>query len=77
VEAWGRFRRPSQYGDLLRLETRVQEIRPKAVVFRFEFYPEAGRDLLAEGTATLVAIGRDWKARGLPARITAALSQST
>ena len=77
VEAWVRFLRPSQYGDLLRLETRVQEIRPKAVVFRFEFYPEAGRDLLAEGTATLVAIGRDWKARGLPARITAALSQST
>ncbi|MFA5111053.1 MAG: acyl-CoA thioesterase [Desulfobaccales bacterium] len=66
VEAWGRFRRPSRYGDLLRLETRIQEIKPKAVVFRFEFYPETGRDLLAEGTATLVAIGADWRARELP-----------
>ena len=75
VEAWGRFRRPSIYGDLLRIETRVQEIRGKAILFRFEFYPETGRDLLAEGTATLVAIGADWKARELPERIKKALSQ--
>ncbi len=75
MEAWGRFRRPSQYGDLLRIETRIQEVRSKAVVFRFEFYPETGRELLAEGTATLVAIGADWRARELPDRIKKALSQ--
>jgi acyl-CoA thioester hydrolase len=77
VEAWGRFRRPSKYGELLRMETRVQEMRPKAVVFRFEFYPETGRELLSEGTATLVAIGADWRARALPEKIKAALSSST
>jgi acyl-CoA thioester hydrolase len=77
VEAWGRFRRPSKYGDLLRIETRVQDVRAKAVVFRFEFYPETGRELLAEGTATLVAIGADWRARELPERIKAALFQET
>ena len=75
VEAWGRFRRPSIYGDLLRIETSVQEFRSKAILFRFEFYPETGRDLLAEGTATLVAIGPDWKAKELPETIRAALSQ--
>ena len=75
VEAWGRFRRPSKYADLLRIETRIQEFRAKAVVFRFEFYPETGRDLLAEGTATLVAIGPDWRVRELPERIKARLSQ--
>jgi acyl-CoA thioester hydrolase len=75
VEAWGRFRRPSRYGDVLRLETRIQEVRPKALVFRFEFYPETGRELLAEGTATLLAIGADWQARELPERIKEALSQ--
>ena len=74
VEAWGRFRRPSRYGDLLRIETRIQEFRPKAVVFRFEFYPETGRELLAEGAATLVTIGPDWRARQLPARLKQALS---
>jgi acyl-CoA thioester hydrolase len=75
VEAWGRFRRPSRYGDRLRIETRIQEVRPKSVVFRFEFYPETGRELMAEGTATLVAIGADWKARELPGRVQAALPQ--
>ena len=75
VEAWGRFRRPSIYGDLLRIETRIQELRARAILFRFAFYPETGRELLAEGTATLVAIGADWKARELPERIKAALSQ--
>jgi acyl-CoA thioester hydrolase len=75
VEAWGRFRRPSRYGDRLRIETRIQEVRPKSVVFRFEFYPETGRELMAEGTATLVAIGADWKARELPGRIKEALAK--
>jgi len=75
VEAWGRFRRPSRYGELLRIDTRLQEVRGKALVFRFEFYPETGRELLAEGTATLVAIGPDWRAKELPERVKAALSQ--
>jgi acyl-CoA thioester hydrolase len=75
VEAWGRFRRPSRYGDRLRIETRIQEVRAKSVVFRFEFYPETGRELMAEGTATLVAIGADWRARELPGRVQEALTQ--
>lgn len=75
VEAWCRFRRPAQYGDLLRIETRLQEIKSKAIIFRFEFYPETGRELVAEGTATLVAIGADWRARELPELLKTALSQ--
>jgi acyl-CoA thioester hydrolase len=74
VEAWGRFRRPSRYGDLLRVETRVQEIRAKAIIFRFEFFPETGDELLAEGTANLVAIDRAWRPRDLPERVRAAIS---
>ena len=75
VEAWCRFRRPARYGELLRLETRVQEVRAKAMIFRFEFYPETGQDLLAEGTAHLVAIDAAWRARDLPESIKNALSQ--
>jgi acyl-CoA thioester hydrolase len=75
VEAWCRFRRPARYGDLLRVETRIQEIRPKAIIFRFEFFPEKGEELLAEGTANLVAIGADWRVRELPGRIKSALRQ--
>lgn len=76
VEAWARFRRPSRYGDLLRMETRIQEIRAKAIIFRFEFYPEEGTELMAEGTANLLAIGADWKVRDLPARVREALGGS-
>ena len=74
VEAWCRFRRPAKYGDLLTIETRVQEVRSKALIFRFEFYPETGRQLLAEGTAHLVAIGANWRARELPERLKEAFS---
>ena len=69
VEAWCRFRRPARYGDILRIHTRVQEVRTRAVIFRFEFYPEEGDELLAEGTAHLVAIDSNWQARDLPARL--------
>jgi acyl-CoA thioester hydrolase len=69
VEAWCRFRRTARYGDILKIETRVKEVRPKAVIFSFEFYPETGRDLVAEGTANLVAIDRTWKPRDLPPRL--------
>lgn len=76
VEAWCRFRRPAKYGELLRIETRLQEIRAKAIIFRFEFYPETGRDLVAEGTANLVAIGPDWRVRELPERVKEALKKN-
>jgi acyl-CoA thioester hydrolase len=75
VEAWCRFKRPARYGDVLLVETRIQELRSKAVIFRFEFYPETGRELLAEGTAHLVAIDRDWHAQDLPARLKEALGR--
>ncbi len=69
VEAWARFRRASRYGDVLRMETRIKEIRSKAVIFRFDFFPETGDELLAEGTANLVAIDRTWRPRELPERV--------
>ena len=73
VEAWCRFRRPARYGDTLRIDTRVHEVRNKAVIFRFEFYPSEGDDLVAEGTAHLVAIDAHWRAQDLPARLKEAL----
>jgi acyl-CoA thioester hydrolase len=75
VEAWCRFRRPSRYGDLLRIETRIQEIRSKAIIFRFEFYPEEGTELMAEGTANLLAIDATWRVTELPEGLKKTLSQ--
>jgi len=73
VEAWGRFRKPARYGDLLRIRTRVTEVRPKALIFAFTFHPQDSDDLSAEGTANLVCIDRTWRPRELAARVQEAL----
>jgi acyl-CoA thioesterase FadM len=44
----------------------VKEIKEKAIVFQFHFYRPPETKLLAEGTATIVAIDHTWKARPLP-----------
>ncbi len=69
VEAHGKFLRPSRYGDLLEIETKVQELRSKAIIFHFRFFPAGGENLVAEGTATMVAISREWRAMPLPERV--------
>jgi acyl-CoA thioester hydrolase len=74
VEAWGRFRKPARYGDLLRIKTRVTEVRAKALLFSFTFHPETGDELSAEGTANLVCIDRTWRPRELAQRVRAALA---
>ncbi len=74
VEAQGRFLRPSRYGDLLEVETRLREMRAKALIFEFRFFPPGGDQLLAEGSATLVAISREWQAIPLPERVKARLA---
>ncbi len=69
VEAHGKFLRPSRYGELLEIETRVQELRSKAIIFQFRFFPAGREELVAEGTATMVAINREWRAVEVPERV--------
>jgi acyl-CoA thioester hydrolase len=76
VEAHGKFIRPSRYGDLLDIETRVQEVRTKAIIFHFRFFPAGQDQLLAEGTANMVAISREWRAIPIPERVLQRLSQA-
>lgn len=66
VEAQAKFLRPSRYGDLLEIETRIRELREKAVIFDFQFFSPNDSRLLATGSATLVAISREWHAIPLP-----------
>jgi acyl-CoA thioester hydrolase len=69
VEAHGKFLRPTRYGDLLDVETGIHELRRKAIIFQFRFFL-AGSDLLvAEGTAHMVAISREWRAIPIPERV--------
>jgi len=48
------------------METSIKELKEKAIVFQFSFYRPPDTGLLAEGTATCVAIDHTWKARALP-----------
>ena len=73
VAADCRFLAPARYGDLLELETSVRDVKDKAVTFQFRFYRPPERDVLAEGTATCVAIDHAWKARPLPELLAAKL----
>jgi acyl-CoA thioesterase FadM len=74
VEAHGKFIRPSRYGDLLEIETRVQEVRTKAIIFHFRFFPAGQDQLMAEGTANMVAISREWRAIPIPERVLSRLT---
>jgi len=66
VAADCRFLKPARYGELLEMETAAKEIKEKAIVFHFRFFRPPSPELLAEGTATCVAIDHTWKARALP-----------
>ena len=61
-----RFLKPARYGEMLEMETSIKELKEKAIVFHFRFYRPPDTALLAEGTATCVAIDHTWKARALP-----------
>jgi acyl-CoA thioester hydrolase len=74
VEAHAQFLRPSRYGDLLEVETRIQEVRNKAIIFHFRFFPAGEDQLLAEGTANMVAISREWRAISLPEQVLSRLN---
>ena len=66
VAADCRFLKPARYGEMLEMETSIKELKEKAIVFHFTFYRPPDPALLAEGTATCVAIDHTWKARALP-----------
>ena len=66
VAADCRFLKPARYGEMLEMETSIKELKDKAIVFHFSFYRPPDTALLAEGTATCVAIDHTWKARVLP-----------
>lgn len=76
VEAHGKFLRPTRYGDLLEIETRIQEVRNKAIIFYFRFFPSGEEQLVAEGTAHMVAISREWQAMPVPERVLRRLTEA-
>lgn len=73
VEANVRYHRSARYDDLLRVETRVTEIRRASVRFDYRVVREEDDALLAEGHTVHACIDREHKPRRLPEPILAIL----
>jgi acyl-CoA thioester hydrolase len=65
------FRRPVKYGEQILLRVSILKMGHKSLTFGFRFYRPGQEDILAEGQATMVAIGPDWLSRPLPDRLQA------
>ncbi len=61
------FHKPVWYGQKLELSVAVKQLKPRSLAFGFQFHRPPETALIAQGEATLVAIGPDWRARELPA----------
>jgi len=61
-----RYRRPARYDDLLRVRTRVAELRRRTLKFSYEVLREADSELLAEGETLHVICDRQGRPKALP-----------
>jgi acyl-CoA thioester hydrolase len=69
------FRRPVTYGEELILSVSVVKMSNRALTFGFRFRRPGTEELVAEGQATIVAIGPDWLSRALPDQLREAVGQ--
>jgi acyl-CoA thioester hydrolase len=69
------FRRPVTYGEELILAVSVVKMSNRALTFGFRFRRPGTEELVAEGQATIVAIGPDWLSRALPDRLREAVGR--
>lgn len=69
VSAKADFRVPAKYGDSFEVRTSVKRYGKKSVTFDFTFHTPGEEPVLADGEATIVAIGSDWRPIELPPRV--------
>ena len=75
-EANLRFHAPARYDDLVRVETRVREVRSRTVTFDYTIYrvPSQGEpQRLVTASTTLIALDSTSRPRTLPADLVASL----
>ncbi|MEM3566392.1 MAG: thioesterase family protein [Candidatus Bathyarchaeia archaeon] len=58
VEAFCQFKKPAKFNDLLEIELTVEELKEKAVKYRFKIYNKETAELLANGYLVAVAVNR-------------------
>jgi len=66
AESQCRYRRPARYDDLLRIRTRVSELRRRTLRFSYEVVREETGELLASGDTLHVICDRQGRPKALP-----------
>jgi acyl-CoA thioester hydrolase len=74
AEATIRYHAPARYDDLVRVETRLTEVRSRAVAFEYVIRNEAG-DRLATARTLLVSLDAAGKPSPIPADVRALMQQ--
>lgn len=75
-EASLRFHAPARYDDLVRVETRVREVRSRTVTFDYTIFrvpPDGAPQRLVTAATTLIALDPDTRPRTLPRELVEAL----
>jgi acyl-CoA thioester hydrolase len=66
AESSCRYRRPARYDDLLRIRTRVADLRRRTIRFSYEVLREADGEQLATGETLHVICDREGRPKALP-----------
>ncbi len=66
VEARCTYHRPARYDDVLRISTRVAEVRSRTIRFAYEVSHDASGELVATGETTHVICDRKGRPKVLP-----------
>jgi acyl-CoA thioester hydrolase len=75
AEAQLRYKRGAQYDDVVRVVTRVSNVRSRFITFDYDIMRADGTPLVT-ATTTLVAVGRDGRSTSLPPDIRQALENA-
>ncbi len=76
AEASCSYKKPAVYDDLLRIRTRVLQVRRKTIRFCYEVLRDPGVELLATGETLHVICNKSGRPKSLPEKYLKALSAS-
>jgi acyl-CoA thioester hydrolase len=68
AEARCTYRRPARYDDVIRIRTRVAELRSRSIRFEYELVNDANSELLATGETAHVVCDRTGRPKVLAAK---------
>ena len=66
AESYCRYKSPAHYEDILKVRTKVGEIRSRSLRFFYEVVRESDQTLIAEGETLHLVTDKDKKVRKLP-----------